>query len=264
MASTSELTNISEQQKKSVSHSETGHAKNVANFEDLISFCTGYGTTYNPSNAAIKLPALNTLFTSAKNSLSTINTTLPPWKTAVNAREIAFAPLSKLTTRLVNALDASSVTRQIVADAKTYARKLQGKRASAKLPTIIDNPATPVDESHKNISASQMSFDNRIENLDKLIQLLSSQTAYTPNEADLKVTALTTLIADMRTKNTAVINAYTPLSNTRIARNNILYATGTGLVDIAGEVKKYVKSVYGATSPQYKQVSGLQFTKRHT
>jgi len=264
MASTSELTNISEQQKKSVSHSETGHAKNVANFENLISFCTGYGTSYNPSNAAIKLPALNTLFTSAKNSLSTINTTLPPWKTAVNAREIAFAPLSKLTTRLVNALDASSVTRQIVADAKTYARKLQGKRASAKLPTIIDNPATPVDESQKSISASQMSFDNRIENLDKLIQLLSSQTAYTPNEADLKVTALTTLIADMRAKNTAVINAYTPLSNTRIARNNILYATGTGLVDIAGEVKKYVKSVYGATSPQYKQVSGLQFTKRHT
>jgi hypothetical protein len=246
------------------STSETGHAKNVANFEDLISFCTGYGTTYNPSNAAIKLPALNTLFTSAKNSLSTINTTLPPWKMAINAREIAFIPLSKLTTRLINALDASSVTRQIVADAKTYARKIQGKRASEKLPTVADDPATPVDESHKSISASQMSFDNRIESLDKLIQLLSSQTAYTPNEADLKVSALTTLIADMRTKNTAVINAYTPLSNTRIARNNILYATGTGLVDIAGEVKKYVKSVYGATSPQYKQVSGLQFTKRHT
>ena len=26
------------------SKSETGHSKNVANFEDLISFCTGYGT----------------------------------------------------------------------------------------------------------------------------------------------------------------------------------------------------------------------------
>ena len=243
------------------STSETGHAKNVANFEDLISFCTGYGTSYNPSNAAIKLPALNTLFTSAKSSLATINTMSPPWKTAINAREIVFTPLSKLTTRVVNALDASTVTRQTVADAKTYARKIQGKRASEKLPAVIDNPATPVDESHKSISASQMSFDNRIENLDKLIQLLSSQTAYTPNEADLKVTALTTLIADMRTKNTAAINAYTPLSNTRIARNNLLYTTGTGLVDIAGEVKKYVKSVYGATSPQFKQVSGLKFTK---
>jgi hypothetical protein len=30
--------------------------KNVASFEDLISFCTGYGATYNPSKAALKLP----------------------------------------------------------------------------------------------------------------------------------------------------------------------------------------------------------------
>ncbi|MBI4929199.1 MAG: hypothetical protein HY841_00430, partial [Bacteroidetes bacterium] len=50
------------------STTETGHAKNVANFEDLISFCTGYGTSYNPSKAGIKLPALNTQFTGAKNS----------------------------------------------------------------------------------------------------------------------------------------------------------------------------------------------------
>ena len=243
--------------------SETGHAKNVANFEDLISFCTGYGTSYNPSNASIKLAALNTLNTSAKYSLTAINAVLPPWKNAINARDIVFAPLSKLITRVVNSLDSSNVSRQSVADAKTFARKIQGKRASDKLPPVADDPNTPEDESQKSISASQMSFDNRIENLDKLIQLLASLTGYTPNENDLKVTSLTALLADMRTKNTAAINAFTPLSNARIARNNILYATGTGLVDIAGEVKKYVKSVFGGTSPQYKQVSGLQFTKRH-
>jgi hypothetical protein len=243
------------------STSETGYAKNIANFEDLISFCTGYGTAYNPANATLKLTALNTLFTSAKSSLSTINTMLPPWKNAINAREISFAPLSKLTTRIINALDASSVTRQSVADAKTYARKIQGKRASEKLPTVVDNPATPENESHRSISASQMGFDDRIENFDKLIQFLSSQTTYTPNEVDLKITSLTALIADMRNKNTAAINAYTPLSNARISRNNIVNTTGTGLVDVAEEVKKYVKSVFGATSPQYKQISKLQFKK---
>lgn len=39
------------------STSETGHAKNVANFDDLVSFVTGYGTAYNPSKASIKLTA---------------------------------------------------------------------------------------------------------------------------------------------------------------------------------------------------------------
>lgn len=90
---------------------------------------------------------------------------------------------------------------------------------------------------------------------------MASQSGYAPNETALKVATLTTLLADMRTKNTAAINALTPLSNARIARNTILYTDGTGLVDIAGEVKKYVKSVFGGTSPQYKQVSGLKFTK---
>lgn len=38
------------------STSETGHAKNVANFQDLIAFVTGYGATYNPIKNALKLP----------------------------------------------------------------------------------------------------------------------------------------------------------------------------------------------------------------
>ncbi len=33
------------------------------------------------------------------------------------------------------------------------------------------------------------------------------------------------------------------------------------LVETAFDVKKYVKSVFGATSPQYKQISSLEFTK---
>jgi 3-dehydroquinate synthase class II len=243
------------------STSETGHAKNVTNFEDLISFCTGYGATYNPSKAGIKLPALNTQFTSAKNSLSSINTLLPPSTNAINGRDIVFSPLSKLITKIVNAVASSNVSKQVIADVKTIARKIQGKRGSDKLPDIADDPNTPEDESQKSISSSQMSFDNRIENMDKLIQLLASQAGYAPNETDLKVATLTTLLADMKTKNTAVITALTPLSNARIARNTILYATGTGLVDTAGEVKKYVKSVFGGTSPQYKQVSKLKFTK---
>lgn len=241
--------------------SETGHAKNVANFEDLISFCTGYGPIYNPNNALIKLPALNTINTNAKSSITAVNAVLPAWKNAVSSREIVFIPLSKLVTRIINSLSASNVSKQTIDEVKTYARKLQGKRASDKLPPVPDDINTPVDESQHSISASQMSFDNRIDNLDKLIQLLASITGYAPNENDLKVASLTTLLADMRTKNTSAINTLTPLSNARISRNNVLYTTVTGLVDIAGEVKKYIKSVFGATSPQYRQVSRLKFTK---
>jgi hypothetical protein len=253
------------------STSETGHAKNVANFEDLISFCTGYGTSYNPTKAAIKLPALNTLLTNSRNSLIAVNTALSPFNNTVNAREIAFVPLSKLVTRIINALDATDATTQVVKDAKTIARKLQGKRAEKLSPpppppppaaSIAPSPLpTPLPITPVHISASQMSFDSRIENFSKLITLLTNEPLYAPNETDLKLIALNTLLTSLKTTNTAVVNGTTPLSNARISRNSILYATGTGLVDIAGEVKKYVKSVFGGTSPQYKQVSGLKFTR---
>ena len=238
--------------------SETGHAKNVANFEALISFCTGYGAAYNPAKASIKLTALSALLTSANASLTAVNTALAPYGAALNAREAAFAPLSKLVTRIINALDASNVSKQVVSDAKTIARKIQGRRASQPVP---DDPATPEDESQKSISASQMSFDNRIQNFEQLVQLLTAQTGYAPNETDLKVTTLATLLAGLKTKNTEAITALAPLSNTRLSRNNTLYAAETGLVDIAAEVKKYVKSLYGATSPQFKQISGIKFTR---
>lgn len=92
------------------STSETGHAKNVANFNDLISFVTGYGTAYNPSKASIKLTALQTLSTSAKNAINTVNAALPAYSNAVTASESAFEPLSKLITRVNNALKATDAT----------------------------------------------------------------------------------------------------------------------------------------------------------
>ncbi|MEK7263253.1 MAG: hypothetical protein AAB071_01935 [Bacteroidota bacterium] len=242
--------------------SETGHAINVANFESLITYCTAYGPIYNPSKNTIKLASLNALLTSAKTALTAHNTVFTQqYENAINARELIFEPLSKLTTRIINALDACNVTDLTVTDAKTIARKIQGRRASDKLPPVPDDPTTPNDESQKSISASQMSFDNRIDNFEKLIQLLAGQPGYLPNETDLKLITLNTLLADMKTKNSAAITAVTSLSNTRIARDAILYTPETGLLDIAAEVKKYVKSVFGATSPQSKQVSGLKFKK---
>lgn len=241
--------------------SETGHAKNVANFKDLIAFCTNYGANYNPSKASIKLNALTTVHTNALGTLANINLLIPTYNNAINARDTAFSPLSKLITRIVNALDGIDISQQAKANVKTIARKLQGKRASPKKDTTTDNSESKEVESGKTISASQMSFDQRIENMDKLIQLLAAQATYTPNEAELSLAGLTSTHQNMRATNAAVVNAYAPLSNARIERNNILYAESTGLVDLAGDVKSYIKSVFGGTSPQYKQVSGLKFTK---
>ncbi len=203
-----------------------------------------------------------------RGNLTTVNNALTLFNNAVNARAIAFEPLKRFSTRLVNALEATDAKKQTVDDAKTIVRKMQGKRAEAlvtitPVTTATDGTSPPVTTlpSDKAISVSQLSFDSQIENFSKMITLLTSEPLYLPNENDLKVTALNTLLTTFKNANTAVINATTVLSNSRIARNKALYLTDTGLCDIALEVKKYVKSVFNATSPEYKQVSKLKFTK---
>jgi hypothetical protein len=243
------------------STSETGHAKNVANFEDLISFCTGFGTAYNPSKAAIQIPALNTLYGNAQNALAGLTSNKTIFDNATNARQAAFEPLKKLATRIVNALDATEATDALIKDAKTINGKIQGKRSGKLTKADAGITADEPTETAKIISVSQQSFDSLIENFSKLIELVSSEPTYTPNETELQVSTLQTTLSNLKTTNTAVVNSYTNYSNARITRNNILYATNSGLVDTALEVKKYVKSVFGATSPQYKQVSKLEFKR---
>jgi len=110
------------------------------------------------------------------------------------------------------------------------------------------------------VSSSQMSFDNRLDSFDKLIQLLGNIPQYAPNEEELKVSTLSNFYASLSSANVAAGQAETDLSNIRLTRNELLYKAGTGLVDVAMSVKTYVKSLFGATSPQYKQVSGLTFS----
>lgn len=95
----------------------------------------------------------------------------------------------------------------------------------------------------------------------KLYRVSEAEALYHPNEAHLQVATLQTRLAAMETANTDVTAEAVPLSNSRIDRNDILYDNDDNLCDRAGLVKKYVKSLYGASSPQYSQVRGLEFKK---
>ena len=241
---------------------ETGCIQNVANFETLVSYITAFGTDYNPSKNGLTILELQKILSESKVSLSTVNVAFSAHSNATAARESEFEPLSKLVTRANNALKATDTTTQVDDSAKTIVRKLQGTRASAKL-TDEEKKALEAEGKEVNqISTSQMGFDDRIENFDKFITLLSSIPNYTPNEEDLKIESLSAYRDRLKSKNADVLPTEVQLSNARIARNDIQDRPLTGLVDIAFDAKVYIKSVFGATSPQYKQVSKLAFVKQ--
>src|SRR5436189_3921308 len=119
------------------STSETGHAKNVANLQDLISFVTSYGVTYNPNKNALKLAQLNTLSTTAQTSLSDVIAKNTAYNNKVNDRVLAFSNLKSLSTRLISALETTDASAEKIKDAKAFNRKIQGQRATA-IPTATD------------------------------------------------------------------------------------------------------------------------------
>lgn len=258
MESTIDLTSTKTAKTKNKSSvSETGHAKNVANFQDLIAFVTGYGATYNPSKETLKIPQLNAIATTAQTKLADVITKNTAYNNAINDRIIAFTGLKALSTRLISALETTNAPKEKINDAKGFNRKMQGRRALQ-----IQTPNDPNAIAPNTISTSQQSYDQLIQHFAALISVLESEASYLPNENDLKIATLIAKQANLTAKNNIVTTAYINVSNSRIQRNKTLYDTNTGLIDIAAEVKKYVKSVYGTTSPEYAQVKGIQFTKK--
>lgn len=239
------------------SNYETGHARNVANFETLISFCKGYGATYNPGKAALSVANLTTLLQQAQASLEQLKTAKNMYDNATNKRAEAFKALKPLATRLVNALDATDAAVETVKDARGILRKMQGKRASTPDKTTATDPLQPA--SPRIVSASQQSFDQQVEHFARLVVLLGSESSYTPNETDLQVANNQQRLAELRQANTSVVDSYINWSRARTERDSIFYTALSGMVAVALDVKKYVKSLYGASSPQYRQVSGLSF-----
>ena len=239
------------------STSEVGHAKNVANFGDLITYCTAYGTTYNPPRPPLTILSLGTLLTSARTELNNVITAKNSFDTVTGERQLLFENLKPLSTKIVNFLSITRVSEQIIDDAKTINNKIQGRRAG----TVSHNPPTEGGTPQNTVSVSRQSYDMLTENFASLIDFVTSIPIYTPNETELTIASLNDYLSQLQIANTNVINAEVAYSNARISRDNVLYADGTGLVDTASDVKNYVKAIFGATASEYRQVSGIKFKK---
>lgn len=236
---------------------ETGHAKNVANFQNLIAFVKAYGATYNPSKNALKIPQLEALLSDAETKLSDVVDKNTAYNAKVNERLAAFSDLKSLSTRLVNALQTTDASDELIKDAKGFNRKMQGQRVSTNA-TIPTDPNAPAPNT---ISTSQQSYTQQLQHLIGLISVLQSEPSYTPNETDLQIATLQAKQSQLATKNNEVATAYVDVSNSRVARNNTLYTNAESIFEVASEVKKYIKAVFGATSQEFAQVKGIEFKK---
>ena len=185
-----------------------------------------------------------------------VNNAVAPYSVAVDNREIIFAPQSKKVTKLRKVYKATEgVTPVQLEDFMTIARKLKGVRKPITTPTT----STPVAQSQ--YSTSQLSYDQRTNNMDLLISLFQNTPNYAPNEPEYSIATLQAEKAQMLQATQAVANTFVPLNNARSIRNQSMYNAPDNLVDTFNKAKDYLFTILDSSSVQYKAISKIKFKK---
>jgi hypothetical protein len=235
-----------------MSSTETGYPKNAANFKDLIIRLNTLGDDYQPPKAMFELKALEQLSKNAEDAMRAVSQVLPVYSKAVDDQELIFKPLNNLITKSFNYLKAAIANPAELQTAKTIADGLRGQ--SKRKVVATDAPASTA-------STKRLSYDSKVENLKRYIEVLSASKIYTPKESDISIASLQALLLAMENSITAVAIAKTPLDDARKKRHTIFYAEQIGLVETVFGVKNYIKASLHQDHPERKHILALTFRK---
>ncbi len=236
---------------------ETGIAKNVANANLLITYISQLATLYQPSNPAIELATLKTIYQQAYDYTQQVNSALPPYTLATKERALIFEPINKKLAKLRRVYKSTKGVSEAQLEAfMTIARKYRGARKNT--PTTS---TTPENEQNQH-SVAQLSFDQRSNTFTQLIELLQSTPNYAPNETEYQVTTLQNEKDLMMEATQKVADNYFPLSLARGKRNKVMYTDKLNLVDTFNIAKDYLFTILDTKSPEYKAISRLKFKKQ--
>ena len=234
---------------------------NVVNVGELIERISTFGVKFNPVRNDFTIPFLTELKTNAETLVGLAKTAENIDKNSIAVRASGIKSIDGLVTRAINSFSISGASPQSVQQAESKVRTFRNIRVSAK-PTAEELAAAKADGKELRVNAlHNASYDRKIENFADIIDFVKNSSEYGPNEADISVNGLTHKLKEIKTQNNTCLRTAAELDATRMERDTMLCADVTGLVDVAMGAKKYVKSVYGANSPQYKSISDLRFRK---
>ena len=236
----------------------------VGNLEKLVSFANAQGPVYNPSKASIKVAALQTLLTQSQGAIKAADVSRTAYESALNARQEVFSTIPRLGGRLIAVLKANGASPDVVADAMAIKRRFssQAKKVVDNTPDSTSSPASGTTNGVKyQRKLSQLDWDSKVGNFQRLVIKVTAEPAYQTYEADLQVPALNVCITTLRDKNKAVINAFRAMKEANQAADKLLFEA-SGIYGQSVAVKAYIQAVYGFGTVKHREVTSLKFIKR--
>jgi hypothetical protein len=229
--------------------------KTVGSYEGFVELCSGYGG-YNPGSPNLTVSALRELAGRARESIEAFNVAKSEMNRVTNDREIAFVSLPKLVSGISFALAASGASEQTMKDVRAFLRQMSSRKKSRD-PIPSDQSTGP----ESNRPFSQRGYEAMTNHVAQLVQLVSLEPKYQPNEAHLTIAGLQETVSKLHSLNRAVNDARATLSHARLALRQVISGEVNSVVTTARAAKKYLRSVYGLNSNEYSQVRKVQFNK---
>ncbi len=240
---------------------ETGHHENVRTFYKLIAFCTNCGPRYNPSPVRLQLTALQAVVAKAETCMENLQIAVGKADEAATRREKEFTGLKELLKLLRNAIQASDIPPLTIKEIVQQLNLIAGYSSPAEI--TPEEAAAQAAAGKKTVRTKRIktSFSARLEEMRKMLTRMEVTQGYTPNEKELSLNGLQTLLATLQTVHDNAVGTKNTEEAMRMDQFKCLYSDPESMVNVAEGVKKYLKSIYPRTSPEYKQITDLKFNK---
>jgi hypothetical protein len=236
--------------------SENTPAKALGNFLDMITKVESNGG-YMPSNASLLTPSMKILHADASAALDSFHSTKAIMQASKKDRVKTVDTVKTTSRRVVNFLKASGADEGKIDQAMAIYRMIHGYKAPGATKPITTGTPTAVEETKKK-SNKQGSQDSLVQNFQKLIHVLKTETLYKPNEIELKITALDALVARFKADDLGASTADAACDKARASLEKIFDDPKKGVKVVMAGVKLYSKAVFGSDSMEFKSLAKIR------
>lgn len=237
---------------------------NLQSFEKLLGICTRYGGKYNPGRPNLRVENLSDMLNEAREKILQVSVAKTNYENAQNDRELAFADIRLLASRVYAELKSSVASPQTVADAALMVRRIRGSNRINK-PIAAASPESS-DTSGKTVvnpARSGKRFGYITANFEKLLQTLIAEVSYQPANPELQVNTLQEKLVHLRSVNAAVVSTFSGWGQARNDRNAFFYQGRNSLHSTAMAVKEQMKATFGSKSEATADALRVRFTKQY-
>ena len=246
-----------------------GHARNVANFKEVIIILNNLNGKWNPVQDMLKMPNLETFHLACEAKLSAFNVALSMDSIKTDLRSQAYKPLNDLLTRTFAAMKSCGMDASIIERAKTLKDLISGTnvaqatrrrlKETEKLQLMATTEGVELPEQPKAHSVSQQSYDERLDNFEKFITLLETAANYATNHEGLSLEALKAFRDKLNNANDETNHAYDLAAHQRDQRNEMLYGETDSINVRIDLIKNELISAEGSQGVNYRKVCSYRF-----